>query len=379
MGEMSDFDAIIIGCGIAGASAAYFLSERGIKDILILEQETQPGYHATGRSAAVLVEFDLVRPILELKLLGAKFLRNPPSSFSEHPLLEESGILILFQSPLWEQALGMVPGLRSGGVEIHVLNPEETVSMMPVISSENFDGALLLPRDGHIDVNELLWGYLRRVKGRGGQLRWNEQVVDITVERGRCVGVKTRCGEYRSRWVINAAGAWAGKIRDLIGPSSVQVTPRRRTIVTFKAPDGLDVRQWPLVADLSHELYFSPESAGLMASPMDQEPMPPCDVRPDDLGVAQTMEKLKVLTPRLVPNAIRQKWAGLRTFAPDQAMVVGEDPDVKGFFWLAGQGGAGIETSPAVGRIAADLIAEEHTGLVDARIYSPARFRGTFK
>ncbi len=379
MGDMSDFEAIIIGCGIAGASAAYFLSERGMKDILILEQETQPGYHATGRSAAVLVEFDLVQPILELKLLGAKFLRNPPPGFSEYPLLEESGILILFQTPLWEQALAMVPGLRNAGVEVHVLDPEETVSGMPVISSENFDGALLLPRDGHIDVNQLLWSYLRRVRSRRGQLRCNEQVVDITVEGGRCVGVKTGCGEYRSRWVINAAGAWAGKIRDLMGPSPVQMTPHRRTIVTFKAPDGLDVRQWPLVADLSHDLYFSPESAGLMASPMDQEPMPPCDVRPDELGVARTMEKLKMLTPRLVPGTILQKWAGLRTFAPDQAMVVGQDPDVKGFFWLAGQGGAGIETSPAVGRIAADLIAEERTGLVDARVYSPARFTGRFK
>lgn len=371
---MTDFEAIIIGCGIAGASAAYFLSDRGMKDILILEQETQPGYHATGRSAAVLVEFDLVRPILDLKLLGAKFLRNPPPGFSEYPLLEESGILILFQAPLWEQALAMVPVLRNAGVEVQVLDPEEAVTRIPVISSENFDGALFLPRDGHIDVNELLWGYLRRVRGRGGEFRCNEEVVDITVKGGRCIGVKTVCGEYRSRWVINAAGAWAGKIRDLIGPSPVRLTPYRRTIVTFKAPDGLDVRQWPLVADLSHDLYFSPESAGLMASPMDQEPMPPCDVRPDDLGVAQTMEQLKVLTPSLVPGAIRHKWAGLRTFAPDQAMVVGEDPDVKGFFWLAGQGGAGIETSPAVGRIAADLISGGHTDLVDARVYSPARF-----
>jgi D-arginine dehydrogenase len=373
---MSDFEAIIIGCGIAGASAAHFLCERGMKNILILERETQPGYHATGRSAAVLVEFDPVRPILDLKLLGAKFLRNPPSGFSEHALLEESGILILFQDTLWEQALGMVPYLRKSGVRVHVLDPVETVSRMPVISSENFDGALLLPRDGHIDVNELLWGYLRQVKRRGGRLRCNEDVVDIMVKGGRCVGVRTRSGEYRSQWIINAAGAWAGKIRGLIGPSSVQVTPHRRTIITFKAPDGLNVRQWPLVGDLSHDLYFSPESAGLMASPMDQEPMPPCDVRPDELGVARTIERLEALAPRLVPRAITHKWAGLRTFAPDQVMVVGEDPVVKGFFWLAGQGGAGIETSPAVGRIAADLIAAGRTDLVDARVYSPARFTG---
>ncbi len=374
-GTSDYFETIIIGCGIAGASVAYFLAEQGMTDILILERETQPGYHATGRSAAVLVEFDLVRSILQLKLLGGRFLRNPPPGFSENPLLQQSGVLILFQAPLWEQVLVMVPDLRRSGVMVHVLDQEETVLRMPVVSPENFDGALLLPQDGHIDVNELLWSYLRQARGRGAQLRCNQEVVDITVERGRCVGVTTSSGAYRSRWVVNAAGAWAGKIRDMIGPWPVQLTPYRRTIVTFKSPDGLHVQQWPLVADLSHDLYFSPESAGLMASPMDQDPMPPCDVRPDELGVARTMERLKELTPRLVPRSIINKWAGLRTFAPDQVMVVGEDPDVKGFFWLSGQGGAGIETSPAVGRIAADLIAEGHTDLVDARVYSPARFK----
>ncbi|MCF8145107.1 MAG: FAD-binding oxidoreductase [Deltaproteobacteria bacterium] len=372
--ETSGFEAVIIGCGIAGASVAYFLSQRGMTDILILERETQPGYHATGRSAAVLVEFDMVRPILQLKLLGARFLRNPPAGFSENPLLQQSGILILFQAPLWQHVAQMIPDLKRWGVAVDVLDREETVKRMPVVSPENFDGALLLPQDGRIDVNELLWGYLKQARARGARLLCNEEVSDIMVERGRCVGVRTSSGTYRSRWVINAAGAWAGQIRELIGPSPVQLTPHRRTIVTFKPPEGLVVRQWPLVADLSHDLYFSPESAGLMASPMDQDPMPACDVRPDEMGVARTMERLEEITPRLVPRSIVHKWAGLRTFAPDQVMVVGEDTDVKGFFWLAGQGGAGIETSPAVGRIAADLMVDGRTDLVDARLYSPARF-----
>jgi len=136
-------------------------------DILILEREDQPGYHATGRSAAVLVELDLVPSLLHLKLLGGRFLRNPPSGFSENPLLEESGILITFQGLLWEQVSDMVPDLRQSGVVVDLLSQEETVSMIPVLSPENFDGAVLLPEDGHIDVNELLWGYLRHAKRRG--------------------------------------------------------------------------------------------------------------------------------------------------------------------------------------------------------------------
>ena len=332
MDKKSDFEMIIIGCGIAGASLAYFLAERGMKDVLILEREGQPGYHSTDRSAAVLVEFDLVPSILQLKLLGGHFLRSPPPDFSENQLLQRSGILIMLQGALWEQARQMIPSLRKSGAVVEILNQEETVSMIPVLSPGNFDGAVLLPEDGHIDVNELLWGYIRHAKRRGARLRCEEEVLDIKTHQGRCSGVITSRGEYGSRWVVNVAGAWAGKIRALAGPSPVQLTPHRRTIITFAAPEGISVGKWPLVSDLSHELYFAPESAGLMASPMDEDAMEPCDARPDELVVAQTIERLKQFTPRLTPKSITHKWAGLRTFAPDRAMVVGEDPVVKGFF-----------------------------------------------
>ncbi len=374
MGAKSSFETIIIGCGIAGASLAYFLTERGMTDILILEKEEQPGYHSTGRSAASLVEFDLVPSVLKLKLLGAKFFRNPPDDFSAYPLLQQSGILVMFQGQLWESVQQMIPRLRQVGTVVKVLSQEEVVSMIPVVSPKNFDGALLLPEDGHLDVHELLWGYLHHARHHGAILRLKEEVNGIKVDQGRCKGVITTAGEYQSRWVINAAGAWAGNIRKLVGHSPVQLTPYRRTIITFAAPEGLNIKNWPFTADLSHKLYFSPESAGLLASPMDEDPMDPCDARPDELAAAQTIERLKQLTPRLVPKSIIRKWAGLRTFSPDQAMVVGEDPIVKGFFWLSGQGGSGIETSPAFGKIASDLIVDGHTKLIDAQHISPMRF-----
>jgi D-arginine dehydrogenase len=376
MGAKESFDAVIIGCGIAGASVAYFLTEKGMRNILILEREEQPGYHATGRAAAVLVELDLVPSVLALKILGAKFLRDPPDGFSENPLIRRSGILVMFQGALWKSVQEMVPGLRQAGVAVDVLSQAEAVSKVPVLSPDNFDGALFFPEDGHLDVNELLWSYLRNARRCGASLHTGEEVKGIKVEQGRCTGVITSRGEYGARWVINAAGAWAGNMRSLAGPSPLQLTPYRRTIITFAAPDGLDVRSWPLSADLSHDLYFSPESAGLLASPMDEDPMAPCDVRPDEVVVAQTIERLKELTPRLVPKSILRKWAGLRTFALDQAMVVGEDPVVQGFFWLAGQGGSGIESSAAVGRIAADLIVDGRTELMDVQSISPSRFTG---
>jgi D-arginine dehydrogenase len=374
MAEKSGFDAIIIGCGIAGASLAYFLTEQGMTDVLILEREEQPGYHATGRSAAVLVEFDLIPSIQQLKILGAQFLQEPPSGFSEHPLLRPSGILVMVKGPLWEMAQQMVPGLRQEGVILDLLSQDQALSIIPVLSPVHFDGAILFPRDGHIDVHELLWSYLRNARRRGAALHLGEEVKGLKVGKGRCEGVITSAGAYNATWVIDAAGAWAGNIRGWAGPSSVQLTPYRRTIITFAAPEGLEVKTWPLAADLSHELYFSPESGGLLASPMDQEPMEPCDARPDDLVVAETIERLKQFTPRLVPKTIIRKWAGLRTFAPDQAMVIGEDPVLKGFFWLSGQGGAGIETSAAVGQIASDLILEGRTALMDVKTISPTRF-----
>jgi D-arginine dehydrogenase len=374
MSLKSEYRVIIIGCGIAGASAAYFLTQRGITDILILEKEEQPAYHATGRAAAVLVELDLVPSVLQLIVMGAQFLRNPPVGFSEQPLLRPSGILITFQGPLWQAVQQMIPAMRQMGVTVEPLAPREAVARIPVLSAENFDGAVNLPEDGSLDVHEILWSYLRHAKRSGALLLCNEEVLDIQTEGDRCSRVVTKHGQYACQWVINAAGAWAGKVRALAGPTPVKLTPYRRTIITFPAPPDLDVASWPLTADLSHELYFAPESAGLFASPMDQDPMAPCDVRPDDLMVARTIERLRRVAPELVPRTILRKWAGLRTFAPDEAMVIGEDPTIKGFFWLAGQGGSGIESSPAVGRIAADLIAEGHTELFDPGAVSPVRF-----
>jgi D-arginine dehydrogenase len=245
---------------------------------------------------------------------------------------------------------------------------------MPVVSPGHFDGSLYFPENGHIDVNALLWSYLRHAKHGGARLHLNEEVRGLEIAGHRCSGVVTDRRAYRASWVVDAGGAWAGRIRAFGGPTPVELTPYRRTIVTFSAPNGLCVKNWPLTADLSHRYYFSPESSGLLASPMDEDPSEPCDIRPDDLAVAETIERLKAFTPRLVPRALKSKWAGLRTLAPDQAMVLGEDPEIKGFFWLAGQGGAGIETSGAVGRIAADLIVEGESRVMDTGPLLPHRF-----
>jgi D-arginine dehydrogenase len=374
MSGREHFEVIIVGSGIAGAALAYFLSQRGMTDVLLLEREPQPGYHSTGRSAAVLVEWDAIPALQELKVQGGTFLRHPPDGFSEHPLLHPSGILVTFQEPAWSAARALVPLLSERGTAAQAWSQTEVLAHIPVLAPAYFDGGVFLPEDGHIDVHELLWSYLRHAGQRGVQRRCGVEVTGIRVAGDRCQGVATTDCEFRARWVVNAAGAWASSIGEFAGAAPIPITPHRRTIITFAAPDGLDVRQWPMVSNESHHLYFAPESGGLFASPMDEEPMEPCDAQPDELVVAEAIDRLARLAPRLVPQSIRRKWSGLRSFAPDRVLVVGEDPCVRGFFWLAGQGGCGIETSPAVGQIAADLLLDHRTARYDAAVLSPTRF-----
>lgn len=369
------YQVIIVGGGIAGASLAYFLAERGLTDVLLLEKEEQPGYHSTGRSAAVLVEIDPVLTVLQLKIHSAGFFREPPTGFSENPVLVPSGILALFAEPLWSAVLEFLPFLDSSGVAHEILSPDEIISRVPVLSPGYFEGGVLLAEDGHLDVHELLWSYLRHAKQRGVEVRCGLEVKGIDVDKGRCRGVVTDVGTFQARWIVNAAGAWAGRLGTLTGATPIELTPKRRTIVSFTPPEPVNAESWPFVANESHCLYFGPESHGFIASPMDEDPHEPCDARPEEIVVAETLHRMEMLAPGLVPRSLRRTWAGLRTFAPDRVPVVGEDPRIRGFFWLAGQGGAGIETSPAVGQIAADLILDGRTERFDEKILSPMRFR----
>ena len=366
------FDVVIVGGGIAGASLAYFLAERGLTDVVVLEREPQPGYHATGRSAAVLAELDPISTLQQLKARAADFLRHPPDGFADTPILTPSGIMGLFREPIWSALREALPLVAQGGTRVELLSPADVLERVPVLSPDRFDGAAFLPEDGAIDVHALLWGYLGHARRRGVELRCGVEVRGVRVEGGRVSGVVTAEGTIGARWVVNAGGAWAAPIGALAGAAPIALVPHRRTIVVFDT--ALDVRGWPMVASDDERLYFAPESGGLKLSPMDEEPMAACDARPDDVVVATGLERLARLAPALVPRTIRRKWSGLRTFAPDRVPVVGEDPRVGGFFWLAGQGGCGIETSPMLGAIAADLIVEGKTERFDARRLAPGRF-----
>ena len=374
MPERSEFEVVIVGGGIAGASLAYFLTERGVTDVALLERESQHGYHSTGRSAASLVEFDSIPTVQRLKAMGGNFLRHPPSGFCDNAVLNPCPVMLLYRRGNLSQFEAAVDGLRRDRIAFEALNSAQAIARVPVLALLEPERAIMLTAGGRIDVHELLTSYLRHARSRGAMVRTSSEVRELVVENGRCRGVVTDAGTLTARWVVNAAGAWAGTIARLANAANIPLQPRRRTIVTFAPPPNLSVSGWPFVISEADQVYFAPESGGLLLSPMDQEPIAPYDAQPEDEVIAAAMERLLALAPAIVPHTLKRKWAGLRTFSPDSVPVVGEDPRIGGFFWLAGQAGFGIESSPAIGQIAADLIARGATDRFDASVLSPTRF-----
>ncbi len=368
------YDVVVIGGGIAAASFAYFASRRGVTSVLVLEREESLAYHSTGRSAAVLFEVDPIPTLQALKRLGGDWLRSAPEGFSEHPILSRNGAMPVFVGQTWEA----IPYLREvwleQGMKVDLLSPEEARARVSALDPRQFDGAAWMPEAGALDVHEWHSSYLRHAKRSGVEVACGVEVVGMLREAERVAGVETSQGSVRAEWVVNAAGAWASRVAAMADASPIELRPLRRCAVTYAAPADLDVAGWPLVASDHHKVYFEPETTGLLMSPMDEEPMEPCDARPDDVTIAEGVERLRALAPAIVPATLRHKWAGLRTFAADRAPVIGRDPVRPGFFWLAGQGGMGIETSGVLGPIAADLLLDGRTDRFDEKLLGPARF-----
>ena len=359
---METYDIAVVGAGIAGASAAHELSTLG--RVVLLERERMPGYHSTGRSAAVFTENYGVETIRRLTAASRAFLESPPPGFTEHPILAPRPVLWLARpdqmatlEAMHASAIRLVPSIR-------MIDVEEMLRICPVLERDYVAGGMLEPDATDMDVAALHQGYLRAFRARDGQVRSNFEVVRITRSgdgwKVDSPGESVSCGI-----VVNAAGAWCDRLAQLAGAKAVGLTPRRRTAFVFEVASEFDTRNWPSVIDSDEEFYFKPESGGVLGSPADETPVSPCDVQPEMLDIAQAIDRIQKATT-LTIDRLRNKWAGLRSFVADGAPVVGMEPDTPGFFWLAGQGGYGIMTAPAMSRAVAGLM--EHGDLpVDLR------------
>jgi D-arginine dehydrogenase len=374
---MQDFDFAIVGAGIAGVSAAYHLAPQA--RVVILEREHVAAYHTTGRSAALHSETYGSAEIRAITVASGRFYRKPPAGFTDHPLLTPRGALIAGraeQQAATQKAAAdyarLVPSVRW-------LDPVEALRRQPLLKPEAAAGGAIFEEAEDMDVAAIHGGFLKGARAAGAVLQLNAEVTHVD-RKGRNWTIRLRDGEsVTANTLVNASGAWADVLAGLAGAAPVGLVPKRRTAFTFDAPAGLDLTRLPMAIDFDETWYIKPEVGQFLGSPADETPSPPCDAQPEEMDIAIAVERIETATTLSI-RRIKNKWAGLRSFVADKNLVVGHDPKVEGFFWLAGQGGYGIQTGEAAGRLAASLALGKGRpsdiaalGVSEAAL-SPARF-----
>lgn len=378
MSDSTVFDFAIIGAGIAGASVAARLA--GQSRVVVLERESQPGYHSTGRSAAMFMESYGPPMVRALTRASRAFYTQPPQGFAEQPLLHARGALYLAgigqQEALdaLQQELGdSCPGLR-------LLDRDGVMALLPCLRPERILGGLLDPMSMDIDVHTLHQGFLRMVRSAGGVLQNRAELAHAQHEDGVWQLTLADGRNVSARSVVNASGAWADQVGTICGAAPIGLVPHRRSAFTFAPPEGVDVSAWPVTSSLGDTWYFKPDAGVLLGSPANADATVPHDVVPEELDIATAIHHIEAATTLQIRRPLRT-WAGLRSFVPDGEMVVGWDADCDGFFWLAAQGGYGIQSAPGASELAEALLLRQaipaHLAKqgVDTALLSPGRLR----
>jgi D-arginine dehydrogenase len=348
-------DVVVVGAGIAGAGLAFELARHG--RVVLLEAEEQPGYHTTGRSAAVYLKGYGNEVIRDLTTASEAFLETPPEGFTTAPLIQPRGALSLVREDQRDRLEPTLRNLHRHVPAARALGPEEILDLVPALRPDYAVAAIFDPDARDLDVDALFQGYLRGFKARGGELACDAAVQELQRVQGSWQ-LTAGGRRYTAPIVVNAAGAWADQLARTAGLAPLGLVPKRRTALIVAGPTGFEVDGWPLVDDIDEEFYFRPQGKKLLCSPADETPVEPHDAWPEELDIAIAVDRIERAIP-LDVRRIEHSWAGLRTFAPDKTPVVGFDPRTEGLFWLAGQGGYGIQTAPAMALLASRLVRHE--------------------
>jgi D-arginine dehydrogenase len=373
MDELADTitaDVAIIGAGIAGAGLAADLA--GDFEVVLLEQESRPGYHSTGRSAAIFIQNYGNAAIRALTRASWSLFSRPDATLFPMPLVSQRGLLYV----AGEEGLAQHAALMAEGEDLRELSLDEARTMVPLLRPEWLRAAAYEHDAQDIDVAALHQGWLKKAKGSGTRIITDAGLAAARPDKGRW-HVETRAGVVNAGIVVNAAGAWADTVANVSGVSPLGIQPMRRTMAVLPVPPELDVARWPLISDSAEGWYAKPEAGRLQVSPDDEDPVDAHDAFVDDMVLAEGLYRFEQAMDFPVTR-VETSWAGLRSFAPDRTPVAGFDRTAEGFFWLAGQGGYGIQTSPALSRLAGQLIRrasmyDDLAGLASA--LSPNRFR----
>jgi D-arginine dehydrogenase len=348
MNNSTEYDAVVIGAGVAGISVAALLSDD--LRVALLETESAPMVHSTSRSAAMLIE-NYGGSAMEKYIRGSRrFFVNPPAHFCEAPLASPRGALVLAETGQ-ESALDHLLQSQTG---VELLSVADLQQRIAAIRTDKIVGGVLESTAMDLDVEQLCQGYLRVLKRNDGTLVCSAPVVQLNKQHDLW-RITTAAGNFSAPIVINAAGAWADEIAEMARHTRIGLVPCRRTaaIVAFeKKPD----RYWPMLSNFNETWYARPEGEWMMVSLSEETPVLPCDAWPEDIDVATAIDNFQQLLDMGEVTKLVRSWAGLRTFAPDRHPVVGFDQHADGFFWLAGQGGSGIHSAPALATAAAALI-----------------------
>ncbi|RAO76805.1 NAD(P)/FAD-dependent oxidoreductase [Dyella jiangningensis] len=352
MSTITEADVIVIGAGMAGASVAYFLAPHA--RVVVLEREQHAGVHSTGRSAALFSETYGSAQVRALSRATRPFLERPPEGFAQHPILSPRGTVIIGSSEQAGAVQAMYEEMAPLGDGVRMVDGDWLRSRVPVLRPEAAEIGLFEPGSADIDVNELHQGFLRALRARDGKLRVN--VAIRSIERGPGHWFVDAGDEaFRAPLLVNAAGAWVDEVAALAGVAPIGIQPRRRSAFLFQPPLDVDTAHWPFVMDVEETFYFKPDAGLLMGCPANADPVSPHDVQPEELDIAMGIHRIEEATTMTIRRPTRT-WAGLRSFVADGDLVGGFAPDRNDFFWVAAQGGYGIQTSAAMGEACANLV-----------------------
>lgn len=343
---------IIIGSGIAGAATAYFLTRKGLRDIVILEKDKIAGTQATGRNAAILRTMIPEPESNRLARESSDFYHNPPAGFSDVPLVDPVGVYLAGRaehSPTLDKWFDDNPETGSKRV-----SAKQIYENIPILAP-GLDTAAYAADDGVLDVHAILQGFIRGACREGAELRLNCEFKGLKIGSGRVLGVDTSDGPMEAANVVVASGAWTS-ISGLFNGYALPFTPFRRHLLVTEPLSAVNPR-WPVIWIVGEEFYFRPESGGLLMSGCDTT-----EVTPDQGEIVEQVQleriadKASFWLPSLSEAKVARAWSGMRTFAPDNVFTIGTDPRIGGLYWAAGLGGHGITCAPLVGSIAADCI-----------------------